>query len=277
MGYLSSGAMAGVTGEYLKQSEEDREFKKQTIRDKRLSGLKKEEATHTSKLAGDREAAAYDREKGDYTAGYGDKVYRDDKLVAEGGDRPTTGTDAAFLKTGNLITLATGDQVPYDQLRRSWADQAFTKDEFGNPIRNPDVPGWDDWWNTQVAEQHLRDRPKSEPPPEPEAEEEGPGFFERLGNWALGDDEAPTEGEAGRGGMLSEKPPAQGKPPAAKKSPVKLKTPLTRAAKKDPVQMYDELMAQLLGNDLVSEEDIIDTIRAHFGIQDWQPPADALK
>lgn len=270
MGYLSSGAMAGVTGEYLKQSDEDREFKKQTIRDKRLSGLKKEEATHTSSLAEAREDKQRDWDTKNYEVGYGEDVYRGGEKVASGRDRPTAGNTKPH---GNLITLATGDQVPYDQLRKSWADQAFTKDEFGNPIRNPDVPGWDEWWNTQVSDQHLRDLPEVEPPPEQKEEEDGPGFMSRLYNWATGSDGeevAAPEAKEGRGGMLTEKQPE------AKKAPVKLKTPLTREAKADPVQMYDELMAQLMGNDMVSEQDIIDTIRQHFGIQDWQPPADAL-
>ncbi|MCP4471575.1 MAG: hypothetical protein GY815_12990 [Gammaproteobacteria bacterium] len=277
MGMLTYGAMAGVGQEWLKQSAETRQNDFTLIRDKRLSELKKGEQTHASELVGQREKAAHGREKGDYSVNYGEDVYRDGELAASGRDRPTSSSSTA--KTGNLITLVTGDQVPYDQLRKSWADQAFTKDEFGNPIRNPDVQGWDEWWNTQVSDAHQRDLPKEAPPPEPEPEEEGPGFFKRLGGWITGDDdeEEPKEGRSttartrarGRGMLTESAEPAR--------KPIKLKTPLTRSASRDPVQMYDELNTQLIGHPDISEQDIIDTIRKHFGTPDWQPPADALK
>lgn len=50
MGYLAYGAAAGVGKEYLKQSEETRERDYQTIRDKRLSDLKKGERTHAGEI-----------------------------------------------------------------------------------------------------------------------------------------------------------------------------------------------------------------------------------
>lgn len=290
MGYLQYGAMAGAGKEFLKQSAETRQAGFQEIRDKRLSELKKEEQTHASGLVEKQQAASYEREKGDYTAGYGEDVYRDGALVAEGRERPTS---TSTTQRGNLITMVSGDQRTYEELRKSWEGIAHAKDEFGNEIRVSGVPEWDDWFNQRVAPQHRINPRTGEPEPTAEpstasydqAREEASDQAGWLSSdksdfgpegkqaWidkrareieAEGKKPALGEGKPKASGMLSETE----KP----KKAVKVKTPLTQSAKQDPVQMYDELNAQGFG-----DQDIIDTIRLYFQDPLWEIPPNALQ
>lgn len=298
MGYLLAGAMKGASQEYLKQSDERRANEYQAIRDRRLSELKKDETKFASDLAGEREAAAYEREKGDFTAGYGDDVYRGGERVARGRERPVS--SGSSTQKGNLITMISGDQRTFEELRKNWEGQAFTKDDFGNPIRNPDVPEFDQWFNDRVAPQHrINPRAPEQPVTEPStaALDQARKEASDKAGWLTSDtaDFGPDGREAWikrrakeidaekggkQGGMLTQGADRarEANEAAARSKPVKLKSPLSRAAAQDPVQMYDELMAQFaMGTEEVGEQDIIDTIRAHFRSPDWNPPADALK
>lgn len=290
MGMLSYGAMAGVGKEYLKQSDEERKNDYQEIRDKRLSGLKKSELTHAAdeKTKSDRDkpfsASAssdvfqYSGESGRY-----EKTHSvDDKPLSPG----------STTQKGNLVTMMSGDQRTFEELRKNWEGMAFTKDDFGNPIRNADVAEFDEWFNARVQPQH-RINPKeaeADVPEEPDTDAvmEANKWYDDTANITDSDksqfgmteaevkDKKAREIMAGRKqpGMLSESEAVTPKP----RKQTKVKSPLSQAAKTDPVQMYSELMSQF-GTDSsdVGEQDVIDTIRLHFRDPVWQPPADALQ
>lgn len=126
MGYLEMGALAGASGEFLKQSEEGRKNKYQEIRDRRLAdlttkeniraeGVKSEEsATEREFRAGesraDREAreaqAEADRKsrekvagmEGDYTLGRGQERYDSEGNLIASGPEYTHAPNAASTK-----------------------------------------------------------------------------------------------------------------------------------------------------------------------------------
>lgn len=305
MGYLSAGFMAGASGEYLKQSGEDREAKKQAIRDKRLAETNKAQATHESNLIAGREQAERDWKSKNYEAPLTSTVVRDGKVVQEGKFRPHAPSSSTAPRD-TMIQLVSGDFIEEDLLRKQWEGMAFEgRDEFGNPIgRRAEIPEYDEWRNARVMERHrinpqVREEPTSVEPSTSALDQARKEASERAG-WLTSDEtdfgpdgreawiqkrarEIEAEKGAGKGGgMLTEDPPEAPAPasePAEQpeRSPVKLKSPLSRAAQTDPVQMYDELYAQLMSDPAVSEQDLIDTIRAYFNDPTWNPPPDALK
>lgn len=290
-GMLTYGAVAGVGDEWLKQSDEERKNAYQEIRDNRLSELKKGELTHAAKekTKSDRDrpfsgAASSDVFQYDEKSGQYEKTHSVD-------DRPLS--PGSTTQKGNLVTMTSGDQRTFEELRKNWEGMAFTKDDFGNPIRNPDVAEFDEWFNARVQPQH-RINPKeaeADAPEEPDTDAvmEANKWYDDTANVTDSDqsqfgmtekevkDKKAREIMATRKkqpGMLSESESVTKKP----RKQTKVKTPLSQAAKTDPVQMYAELMAQFGADSSdVGEQDIIDTIRLHFEIPDWQPPADALQ
>jgi len=293
MGMLKYGAMAGVGKEWLKQSDEERKNDYQEVRDKRLSELKKGELTHLSK-----EKTKADRDK-PFAASASSDVFqysaetdRYEKTHSVD-DRPLAGSTT---QKGNLVTMTSGDQRTFEELRKNWEGMAFTKDEFGNPIRNNDVPEFDAWFNARVQPQH-RINPQEAAPEEPEepttaAMEQARTEYSEKSSYLESDEsqfgmtekqyvdrrareimkEAPAQKK--QGGMLTE---SETITPKARKQ-TKVKSPLSQAAKTDPVQMYAELMAQFGADSSdIGEQDVIDTIRLHFRDPVWQPPADALQ
>jgi hypothetical protein len=294
MGMLAYGAMAGVGGEYLEQSAEKRKNDFTLLRDKRLSELKKGEATHASALAGGREAAARKHGAENYTAPLTSNVYRDGKLVQTGQHRPTAGSGTK--NRDSMIQLISGDMIEEDLLRKQWEGQAFTKDDFGAAIRNPDVAEYDEWRNARVVEKHRinpQQREEAAPvDPDTASIMEANQWYDNNASWLESDKSqfGMTEKEvkdkkareimaekqkSGRGGMLSES--AEVETPKPTKTPGQdaglrqnqpLKAPLSQAAKTDPAQMYDELAKQGFG-----DQDIEDTIRQFFKDPTWTIPA----
>ena len=272
MGMLTYGAMAGVGGEYLKQSEEQRKNDFTMLRDKRMSEMRQTEATHASELVGGREEAA--REHGDknYTAALTSNVYRDGEMVQQGSHRPNAGT--AVKPDEHTIYRGNNEPTSYEQLYGEWYKMAHAKNEYGEEIRNPDIPGWEDWLNDGQVQDRYKIKPKppgsDEPEETAEVEKPEPGFFSSLYDSVFGGDEEAAD--TSRGGMLTESGDAPKAEEAKENKGQALKRPLTQSAKLDPVQMYDELNAQGFG-----DQDIEDTIRKYFNDPTWVIPPNALK
>lgn len=293
MGMLAYGAAAGVGDEYLKQSAETRKNDFQDIRDKRLSELKKSELTHGADLQETSAAAARKHGDENYSFGYGENVVRSGEVVNQGADRPVAGGSKVVTSP---IQLVSGDTTTYDEQRKSWEGMAFTKDEFGNQVRNTDVPEFDEWFNARVLEKHRINPDTGQPDPvdvEPstasydqarkEASDQagylsgdkadfGPGGREPWIEKRAREIEAENKGVKTPSSKLT--PPkddgmlTEG---LEENKPAALKRPLSQASKTDPVQMYDELMSQDF-----DEQTVIDTIRRHFNDATWEVPPNAL-
>jgi len=284
---LAYGAMAGVGGEYIAQSKEKRENDFTLLRDKRLSEMKKTEATHSSKLVGGREKDA--REHGDknYTAALTSNVYRDGKKVQTGSHRPNAGT--ALKPDEHTIYRGNNQPTSYEQLYDEWYGMAHAKNEYGEEIRNADIPGWEDWVNTQVQEKY-RINPKPPGSDKPDAgqstdameqarkeyNEKSEYFSSDKTQFGMSEDEWVNKRASeimqggSRGGMLTEDAEVPAPEPGDNEGWNKsqpLKSPLSQAAKTDPVQMYDELNRQGFG-----DQDIEDTIRQFFKDPTWTIP-----
>lgn len=296
MGSLQGyGAVAGAAGEYLDQSRETRKNDFTLLRDKRLSELKQGDQTHAAGLVSDENRKTEKNANENYTFGYGEQVVRGGEVVNEGADRPVAGSNKKF---GNLITLINGDQQTEEQLRKTYDSiwKANT-DEWGSRIGDFDLPGYDEWRNGRVAEQHRVNVQKPEAAAvettaSSESVQEATKWAEGINSGftplktdkdhfgGLTQDEAIQKkaleldaAKKKRGGMLTEDAATADTDTQPKKTKaLPLQRPLSQSAKTDPVQMYDELQAQ--GFD---EPDIIDTIRTYFQDPTWEIPPNALK
>ncbi|MDH3638899.1 MAG: hypothetical protein OES09_10630, partial [Gammaproteobacteria bacterium] len=156
MGMLTYGAMAGVGGEYLKQSEEERTNEYQAIRDKRLSGLKKEEATHASELAAGREQSQRNYESSNYSFGYGENVVRGGEVVQTGGDRPTSSSTKPVDPAKRMLLMRNGDHTSLEQLRKEYETEYMKdRDDLGNPIMDPNAPSLIEYRNSVLDPKHA--------------------------------------------------------------------------------------------------------------------------
>lgn len=267
MGMLAYGAMAGVGGEYLKQSDETRKNDFTLLRDRRLSELKKGEATHASGLVGGREEVARKHGDENFTAALTSNVYRDGEMVQKGTHRPTAGS---YVDPDDRPLLTkSGDTTSWGSLRSDYEAEWTSIDEWGTKVTKEGAPTLTEYRNKILDERHALAVEKAEAAvPDDLPEEEKPGWIARAYDYFLKPDEKPEEG---RGGMLTE----SGTETEKKEKPkgLGLKMPLSRASKTDPTQMYIELHAQ--GFD---DQSIEDTIRGFFKDPTWTiPPPSALK
>jgi hypothetical protein len=304
MGYLALGAMAGAANEYVKQSGEERKNKYQEIRDRRLaelqqenmefeSGLTSKENIRQEQAAGEAAKTERDWNAKNYEAPLTSNVYRDGKKVQTGEHRPAASSTAK--KSGELVEMNNGKFLTEDQIRLTYDSiwKANT-DEFGRRIGDFDLPPYDEWRNSRVAE-HERINPDYEPPPDPNAEpstadiQAANEWYDKNADWKTRDVKqfGMSEEEVkykkareimmdrmtkSRGdGMLSRSNTGTAKPKKPKTSGASIT--LSGAAKTDPNLMYYELINATIEED-VSEQEIIDLIRKHFNDPTWDIPRD---
>ncbi len=310
MGMLAYGAMSGVGGEWLKQSDENRKNKHEAIRDKRLSELRKGEDKHRAELTTQENMRQEKWNAENYEHGMGDTVVRDGKVVHKGSFAPGKANDPAK----SPIYLVSGDVTTQAEQRQLWATQAFTKDQFGNPVRNPEIAGFDEWFNERVRPEHRINPQNAKPEAMPEEDpstadiQQARQEYNDQAKWTQSDqaqfgmsesewvDKRSREimrerrgGAAqGKGGLLSEaktpkkaaganstvaKPDRDSKLAQTKQSTApKVKVTLSQAAKTDPEQMFAELMDHVMENPDIGEEEVANQVRQFFGQPDWQIP-----
>jgi len=288
---LAYGAMAGVGGEYIAQSKEKRENDFTLLRDKRLSEMKKTEATHSSKLVGGREKAA--REHGDknYTAPLTSNVVRDGKLVQTGTHRPNASSTKHVDPSKREFLLRNGrDYTSLAQTEKDYDTEHTYINEYGEKVTRPGSPTLTQYRNNVFHPRHYLELGTHGAPDDTDAgqstaameqarkeyNEKSEYFSSDKTQFGMSEDEWVNKRASeimqggSRGGMLTEDAEVPAPEPGDNEGWNKsqpLKSPLSQAAKTDPVQMYDELNRQGFG-----DQDIEDTIRQFFKDPTWTIP-----